>query len=141
MKQAMRLSLGALAFGLCVAAQATAPIISSLSKNGGRQFAATWHPAAWRRWNGRRRRRGRGQTNWAGLDAVPVGSNGMIQVSVPMFYSGAWAGGSTNDPSPAGMALIPAGSFTMGDTLRRGRERRAAHAHGVSVEAFYMDMN
>lgn len=41
-------------------------------------------------------------------------------------------------PPPAGMALIPAGSFTMGDSLSEGWSDELP-LHTVSVSAFYMD--
>ena len=77
------------------------------------------------------------QTNWAGLDAVVVDANGKIQVSVPMFYR---VRGVTNTPppTPPGMALIPAGSFTMGDTLDGLSD---AVPMSITVSGFYMDTN
>ncbi len=41
-------------------------------------------------------------------------------------------------PAPAGMALIPAGAFTMGDTFNEGNSHERP-AHSVYVSAFYMD--
>jgi len=110
---------------------AQAPIITSFSQNGllvcsnlatGRVASVEWASSLSGPW----------QTNWAGLDAVTVDSNGRIQVSVPMFYR---VRGVANPP--AGMALIPAGSFTMGDTL--DGETDALPLHTVQVSAFYMD--
>ena len=63
-----------------------------------------------------------------GAGCVTVDSNGMIRVSVPMFYR---VRGSNSVPS--GMALIPAGSFTMGNCMdsSEGYVRRTAAAHGL----------
>jgi len=44
----------------------------------------------------------------------------------------------TNNPVPPGMALIPAGSFTMGDTFNEGGSDELP-LHSVYVSAFYMD--
>jgi sulfatase modifying factor 1 len=77
------------------------------------------------------------KTNWAGLDAVAVDSNGTITVSVPMFYRVRGVAAiplTTSD----GMALIPAGTFTMGDTLDGESD---AIPTNVTVSAFYMDTN
>ena len=72
--------------------------------------------------------------NWAGLDAVTADSNGVIQVSVPMFYR---VRGITNSV-PSGMALIPAGSFVMGDTFGDGSAGELP-LHTNYVSAFYME--
>ena len=45
---------------------------------------------------------------------------------------------ASDDTVPAGMALIPAGSFTMGDTLSEGSSSELP-LHTVYVSAFYMD--
>jgi|SRR5450756_760864 len=76
------------------------------------------------------------QTNWAGLTGVAVGSNGTISVSVPMFYRVRGVAGPPNPP--AGMTLIPAGSFTMGDNLDGEFD---AMPTNVYISAFYMDTN
>ena len=52
-----------------------------------------------------------------GLDTVTVNSNGTISVSVPMFYRVRGVAQPTPRHHTDGMALIPAGAFTMGDTL------------------------
>ena len=43
------------------------------------------------------------------------------------------------DPPPLGMALIPAGSFEMGDHL--DNVERALPVHTVELDAFHMDVN
>jgi formylglycine-generating enzyme required for sulfatase activity len=75
------------------------------------------------------------QTNWAGLTGVAVSNNGTLTVSVPMFYR-VLGVAATNPPS--GMALIPAGSFTMGDTFNEGNSSELP-LHTVYVSAFQMD--
>src|SRR5271154_7157099 len=96
-------------------AAAQLPVITSFSQNGvlvcsnlapGSVASVEWASSLSGPW----------QTNWAGLEAVTVNSNGTITVSVPMFYR---VRGVANIPltTADGMALIPAGTFTMGDTL------------------------
>ena len=75
------------------------------------------------------------QTNWARLTGVAVSNNGTLTVSVPMFYR-VLGVAATNPPS--GMALIPAGSFTMGDTFNEGANIELP-LHTVYVSAFQMD--
>jgi len=117
-------------------AAAQLPIITSFSQNGvlvcanlatGSVASVEWASSVSGPW----------QTNWAGLDAVTVDTNGMIQVSVPMFYR---VRGLAYIPpiTPDGMALIPAGSFTMGDTLDGESD---AIPMNIYVSAFYMDTN
>ena len=72
---------------------------------------------------------------WQALVAVPVSSNGTIIASVPMFYRVRGLVSSTN--APFGMAPIPAGAFTMGDTLDGANPPPIS----VTVSAFYMDTN
>ena len=71
------------------------------------------------------------QTNWSVLEAVMVSNNGTIRASVPMFYR-------VRAAEPTGMALIPAGTFTMGDTLD---VTGMPLPMSVTVSAFYMDTN
>ena len=132
----MKLGLGAMALGVCVAAQAAAPVITSYSENGvlvcsnlvpGSVASLEWASALpngpW--------------SNWPGMEAVLVDSNGMIQVNVPMWFRVR----GTNSP-PAGMVLIPAGSFVMGNCMDPGEgysDELPLHTNYVS--AFYMDTN
>ena len=117
-------------------AMAQLPVISSFSQNGvlvctnlepGSVASVQWASSGSGPWS----------NNWAGLTAVTVGSNGVIQVSVPMFYRVLGVAYTTNT-TPSGMALIPAGSFTMGDTLDGESD---AIPTSVYVSAFYMDTN
>ena len=66
-------------------APAQLPVITSFSQNGvlvcsnlapGSVASVQWASSLSGPW----------QTNWAGLTAVTAGTNGSIQVSVPMFY-------------------------------------------------------
>ncbi len=112
-----------------------APVITSFSQNGelvcsnltpGSVASVEWAASLSGPW----------QTNWAGRETVTVGSNGVIQVSVPMFYRVRGVAWTTN-PAPVGMAFIPAGSFTMGASL--DYDSAAIPLHSVYVSAFYMD--
>ena len=128
------LSLGlcsALVLGATVAAFGQ-PVITSFSGNGvlvcsnlaaGSVAVVEWASSVAGPWT----------NNWAGLGAVTADANGKIQVSVPMFYRVR----STNS-APSGMALIPAGSFTMGDCMGDGYTSELP-LHSVYVSAFYMD--
>ena len=86
------------------------------------------------------------QTNWAGLTGLAVSNNGTIRVSVPMtnklstFFRvlGVSATNATPPAVPSGMALIPAGSFTMGDNSDGDSD---APVTNVYVSSFYMDTN
>src|ERR1035437_5267385 len=114
------------------------PVITSFSQNGvlvctnlqpGSVASVEWASSLSGPWN----------TNWAGLDAVTVNSNGTITVSVPMFYR-VLGVAATNNPTftADGMAVIPAGAFTIGDTLDG---ESSAIPTNVYVSAFYMDVN
>lgn len=80
-------------------------------------------------------------TDIPGLNAITVSTNGSIQVNVPigneatMFYRVLGVPASNPD---AGMALIPAGSFIMGDTVDAIPD---AMPTNIYVSAFYMDTN
>ena len=113
-------------------AAAQLPVITSFSQNGvlvcsglqtGTVATVQWASSLSGPW----------QSNWASLASVAVSNNGTITVSVPMFYR---VLGRTN--SADGMALIPAGSFMIGDTLDGEWD---AIPTNVYVSAFYMDTN
>ena len=91
------------------------------------------------------------QTNWPGatnLVAVAVDSSGAFTVNVPKltantarFYRVVGVAAATNPISitiPAGMAVIPAGWFTMGDTLDGETD---AVPTNIYVSQFFMDIN
>ena len=80
------------------------PVITSLSQNGelicnnlapSSTATVAWASSLAGPW----------QTNWDSLSAITVGSNGTIQVSVPMFYR---VLGVPVTNAPDGMVLIPA---------------------------------
>jgi formylglycine-generating enzyme required for sulfatase activity len=123
------------------ATQAQAPVISSFSQNGvlvctnlqpGTVASVEWASSLSGPW----------QTNWAGLDAVTVNSNTTISVSVPMFYRVRGVAHTNYVPvyTADGMALIPAGSFTMGDVADTNYIGDAFPTN-VYVSAFYVDTN
>ena len=66
-----------------------------------------------------------GGTNW--VDYVQIPATNVVNTNQLVDFN-----------PPAGMALIPAGSFTMGDTLDGESD---AIPTNVYVSAFYMDMN
>ena len=118
-------------------AAAQLPVITSFSQNGvlvcsnlspGSVASVQWALSLSGPW----------QTNWAGLGAVTTDSNGTIAVSVPMFYRVLGVASTTNTTTTDGMALIPAASFTIGDTLDGESD---AIPTNVYVSAFYMDTN
>jgi len=115
-----------------VSASAQAPVIASFGGNGelvctnlqpGSLANVEWASSVLGPWT----------NTWAGLNAVTVDSNGGMRVSVPMFYRVRGI-----PAAPAGMVLIPAGTFVMGDTFNEGYpDERPVHT--VQVSAFYMD--
>jgi formylglycine-generating enzyme required for sulfatase activity len=116
-------------------AAAQLPVITSFSQNGllvcanletGTVVSVQWASSLSGPW----------QTNWAGLDAVTVNSNGTISVSVPMFYR--VLGVAQTNSAQTNMVLIPAGAFAMGDNLDGESD---AIPTPVTVSAFYMDVN
>jgi len=83
-----------------------------------------------------------GQTNWTLLTNVVVATN-------PYSFSDADSSGGSRfykvvdpnwptNPPPAGMAIIPAGTFQMGDTFSEG-EYYELPVHPVYISAFYLD--
>jgi formylglycine-generating enzyme required for sulfatase activity len=77
--------------------------------------------------------------NWlSATDAFPVNYGSQIAVSVSNVSSARFFRLSLVPPTADGMAFIPAGSFTMGDTLDGESD---AIPTNVYVSAFYMDVN
>jgi formylglycine-generating enzyme required for sulfatase activity len=77
--------------------------------------------------------------NWlSATDAFPVNYGSQIAVSVSNVSSARFFRLSLVPPTADGMAFIPAGSFTIGDTLD---DETDAVPTNVYVSAFYMDTN
>jgi formylglycine-generating enzyme len=81
--------------------------------------------------------------NWlSATDAFPVNFGSQIAVSVTNVSSARFFRLSLVPPTADGMAFIPAGSFTMGDTLDNGApDNDNIPPTNVYVSAFYMDTN
>jgi formylglycine-generating enzyme required for sulfatase activity len=135
----MHFSLGALALGVCVAAQAATTIItniamvprltiqSELGITNQIQFATNL-----------------GQSNWTTLTNLVVTQSPywFVDVAAPpapyRFYRVVLS--STNSTPPIDMVLIPAGSFIWGDTFAgEGDATSELPTNTVNVSAFYMD--
>ena len=84
------------------------------------------------------------QSNWVTLTNLLVGQSPywFVDAGAPpaaqRFYR-VVALVSTNPSAPDNMALIPAGSFTMGDTFSEG-DSQEHPAHLVSLSAFFFDL-
>src|ERR1035438_8524776 len=81
--------------------------------------------------------------NWlSATDAFPVNYGSQIAVSVTNVTLARFFRLSLVPPTADGMAFIPAGSFTMGDTLDNGApDNDNIPPTNVYVSAFYMDTN
>jgi sulfatase modifying factor 1 len=123
------------AFAGIISAPAQNPVITSFGQNGVR-VCSNLYPGSVATVQWASSLAGPWYTNWSALNAVIVGSNGIIQASVPMFYR--VIGVAITNFTSDGMVLIPAGSFTMGDTLDGESD---AIPTNVYVSAFYMDTN
>jgi sulfatase modifying factor 1 len=83
------------------------------------------------------------QTNWTVLTNLAVAQSpywfvdSAASPATQRFYRVVILN-QTSNPVPSGMALIPAGSFEMGDTFNEG-EPWELPVHTVYVSAFYMD--
>jgi len=132
------MGLCALALGAGATAFSQVPVVPSFSRNGvlvcsnlmaGSTGTVEWASSLAGPWT----------NSWAGPSSVVADSNGVFRVSVSMFYRVRGVAAPTNAPPPTNMVLIPASSFTMGDTL--DGELDAVPLHTVYVSAFYMDAN
>jgi len=129
------LALGTAVLGVCFSTRAQAPVITSFSQNGvlvcsnlypGSTATVQWASAL--------------TGTWSNLLAMTAGSNQTLVAEVPIPL----AGGPifyrvSGVAAPAGMGLIPAGSFMMGDNLDGSGP--CLPLHTVYVSAFYMDRN
>ena len=139
--QAVRIGLGALALWAGVAAQAAAPVITNITMIGATpQFGVQSDLGIT---NQIQYCANLSQTNWVVLTNLLVAQSPywFVDVTAPpasqRFYRVAALAVSTSPPS--GMALIPAGSFTMGDASDGTTGSDALPLHTVYVSAFHVD--
>ena len=138
----MRIGLCALALGAGMAAQGAAPVITNITMVGAMpQFGVQ---SALGITNQIQYCSNLNQTNWVVLTNLVVTESPywFVDVGAPpaprRFYRVLALG--TNSPVPPGMALIPAGSFTMGNCMDPGEGYPdELPLHTVYVSAFYMD--
>ncbi len=77
-------------------------------------------------------------TNWTGLDAVTVSSNGVITVNVPKYYRVRGVASAMPSPPP-GMVWIPPGTFVMGSPETEKERGPDETQHTVTLtKGFYM---
>jgi formylglycine-generating enzyme required for sulfatase activity len=133
--QVGKLIIGLASLATLQTALAQSPIITSFSQNGtlvcsnlypGSAASIEWASSPSGPWH----------TDWSSLTGTPVASNGTITVGVPMFYR--VRGFNSNYFATDGTALIPAGSFMMGDNLDGESD---AIPTNIYVSAFYMATN
>jgi len=144
--QSLKLGLTALAFGMCVATFGQNPTIATITlsgtdlelsgstgQSGGTYFvlSSTSVPLP--------------LSQWARVASNVLGSSGNFTITVtnafiPSSQQRFYILQLQSQPAagPAGMALIPAGEFTMGDTLDGESD---AIPISVTVAGFYMDTN
>ena len=138
----MRIGLCALALGAGMAAQGAAPVITNITMVGAMpQFGVQSVLGVT---NQIQYCSNLNQTNWVVLTNLVVTQSPywFVDAGAPpaprRFYRVLALG--TNSPVPPGMALIPAGSFTMGNCMDPGEGYPdELPLHTVYVSAFYMD--
>ena len=138
--QGMKLGLGALALGVWVAAQAAAPVITNITMVGATPRFGIHSVLGIT--NQIQCSTNLGQTYWTVLTNLVVTETPYWFVDVgappaPCRFYRVMALSQTNNPAPANMALIPPGSFTMGDSLDGDSSGLPLHTNYIS--AFYMD--
>ena len=136
---AMKLSLGAMALGAKVAAQAAAPVITNLTMVGATPQFSVWSDLGIT--NQIQCSTNLSQTNWVVLTNLLVAQR-------PYWFEDATAPSTLRRfyrvaalaTAPDGMAPIPAGSFTMGNSTNASEGSSIElPLHTVYVSAFYMD--
>jgi sulfatase modifying factor 1 len=138
--RAAKLSLGVLALGLCVTAQAASPAIANIAMVPRLTIQSDVGST-----NQVQYSTDLNQTNWTVLTNLVVTQSPFWFVDLdappaPHRFYRVVALTQTNNPTPLNMALIPAGSFTMGDALGEWTGQLGAlPLHSVYVSAFYMD--
>src|ERR1019366_3357331 len=141
MKQNLKSSLCALVLGACMAVQAGTLSITNINMVSGKPLLLIQSDTGIT--NQIQCKTNLSQTNWVVLTNVMVGQSpySFLDLSIASasrrFYRVmAWT--NTTSSPLSGMVLIPAGSFTMGDTLDGESD---AIPISVTVSAFYMDTN
>jgi formylglycine-generating enzyme required for sulfatase activity len=138
----MSFGLGALALGTALAAQGAAPVITNFTMAGAApQFGVQSDLGIT---NQVQYCTNLSQTNWVVLTNLLVTQSPyrFVDVAAPAasqrFYRVAALG--TNSAPPSGMALIPAGSFSMGNCMSSSEGNSdELPLHTVYVSTFYMD--
>lgn len=72
---------------------------------------------------------------WRLLEQIPAAGSGTVTAAVPMAYR---VVATTTPPVPDDMALIPAGSFAMGNSFSEGASDESP-VHTVYVSTFHID--
>jgi len=127
------LALETLALAVSLSAPGQAPVITSFSQNGV-LVCSNLYPGSTATVQQASSLIG----TWSNLVAMTAGSNQSIVAEVPVIVAGAPMFYRVLGVAvPAGMAVIPAGDFTMGDNLDGTSD--ALPLHTVYVSAFYMD--
>ena len=141
--QVVGIGLSALALGSGLAVQAQSPIMTNITMVGATpQFEVLSTVGLT---NQIQYSTNLSDTNWAVLTNVLVAQSPyrFVDAGAPpapnRFYRVAVLPAAT--PPPSGMALIPAGSFTIGNTITNDTDITDANPTNVYVPAFYMDMN
>jgi formylglycine-generating enzyme required for sulfatase activity len=145
----MKTKLNSLFIGLAVLAGvhstlAQNPVITSFSQNGV-LICTNLNPGSSAFVQQASVLNGTSSTNWVNLSTNIVNTNRTIQVGigVSMFVPKSFyrvLGMAATNPPPAGMTLIPAGTFTMGNSSGDSDITDAAPTN-IYVSAFYMDVN
>ena len=109
-------------------------VITNLQSNGELSVTGVWTNAACRvEWASSLD--GTWYRSWQTLDYEESETNTTMTFKVPMFYRVV----ISSNPPPAGMVLVDAGPFMMGDSGVSGGWLWATPKHVVDVPAFYMD--
>ena len=142
--QAVSVGLCALAFGTSLAAQGAAPVITNITMVGATPRFGVRSDLGIT--NQIQCCTNLSQTNWVVLTNLLVAQSPywFADVAAPpasqRFYRVAAL--AVSSPPPSGVALIPAGSFTMGNCMDPAEGySEELPLHTVNVSAFYMDTN
>ena len=135
---AIKLSLGALALWACAAAQAAAPVITNITMVGAAPRFGVHSDLGIT--NQIQCCTNLSQTNWVVLTNLLVAQSlyWFEHLAAPPASQRFYRVAALASTPPPNMALVPAGSFMMGDTFGEGYSDELP-LHTVYVSAFYMD--